>query len=366
MKKEMSRGKFLKHPLLFMVLCLAVISVLPGSVGGQDLNRKEGNFVIRDFRFQGGEVLPELRLHYVTLGTPKRDTPGHVTNAVLLLHGTNGSGKAILDNLGSQLFGSGQPLDSSKYYLIIPDALGCGGSSKPSDGLRAKFPHYGYNDMVDAQKLLVTEGLGVDHLRLIVGLSMGAMHTWLWGEKYPDMMDALMPLVSLPGPVSGHNLLWRRIITESIRHDPDYNGGDYVKQPSHWIFALPVQHIMTESRVRLYEAAPNRAKTIELFDKMVEDARRLDANDYLYGFEASWDYDPEPNLGKIKARLLSVNFADDMANVLELGSVERAVAKIPNARSVIVPASDKSHGHFGSRYPELWKQYLVDLLNSLP
>jgi homoserine O-acetyltransferase len=301
----------------------------------------------------------------VTLGTPKHNSAGRVTNAVLLLHGTNGSGKTILDNLSSQLFGSGQPLDSAKYYLIIPDALGCGGSSKPSDGLGGKFPRYGYNDMVEAQRLLVTEGLGIDHLRLIVGLSMGAMNAWIWGEKYPDMMDALMPLVSLPGPITGHNLLWRRMITESIRNDPDYNGGNYVNQPSHWRFTVAGQYMITESRARIYEAAPSRAETIALFDKIIDDAGRLDANDYLYGYEASWDYDPEPDLGKIKARLLAVNFADDMANALELESVERAVAKIPSARSVIVPASEKSHGHFGSRYPELWKHYLVELIESL-
>jgi len=353
-----------KRSLFFALMGLAAIGGFCSLANAQDVNRKEGNYVARNFHFQNGEVLPELRMHYVTLGTPQRNAAGNVTNAVLLLHGTNGSGKAIVDNLG-QLFGSEQPLDSAKYYLIIPDALGCGDSSKPSDGLRAKFPHFGYNDMVDAQKLLVTEGLGIDHLRLIVGLSMGAMHTWIWGEKYPEMMDALMPLVSLPGPISGTNFLWRHIITESIRNDPDYDGGNYVKQPSRWIYALPVQYIMTESRVRTYEIAPTREKSIELFDKIVNDARRLDANDYLYGFEASWDYDPEPNLGKIKARLLAVNFADDMANVLELGSVDRAIAKIPNARSVIVPASDKSHGHFGSRYPELWKAYLVELLQSL-
>lgn len=359
-------GSALRRSFLFALVGLCAIGALFGAGRAQDSTRKEGNFIARDFRFQNGETLPELRQHYVTLGTPQRNAAGHVTNAVLLLHGTNGSGKAILDNLSSQLFGSGQPLDSEKYFLIIPDAVGCGGSSKPSDGLRAKFPHYGYNDMVDAQKLLVTEGLGVDHLRLVLGLSMGAMHVWLWGERYPDMMDGLMPLVSLPGPVAGTNFLWRRIIVELIRHDPDYNGGNYDKQPSHWIYVLPVQHIMTESRVRTFEAAPTRAKSIELFDKIVEDARRLDANDYLYGFDASWDYDPAPNLDKIKARLLSVNFADDMANVLEMRSVERAVAKIPNARSAIVPASDKSHGHFGSRYPELWKSYLVELLNALP
>jgi homoserine O-acetyltransferase len=326
---------------------------------------KESNFIVRDFRFQNGETLSGLRIHYVTLGTPKRNSAGRVTNAVLLLHGTNGSGKTVIDCLGPQLFGRGQPLDSEKYYLIVPDGLGCGASSKPSDGLRAKFPRYGYNDMVEAQKLLV-EGLGIDHLLLIMGLSMGAMHAWIWGGRYPNMMDGLMPLVSMPAPITGHNLFYRRVITECIRHDPDYNGGNYIKQPSHWVYALPVQYIIVESRVRTHEAAPTREESIALFDKIVEDGRKLDANDFLYGFEASWDYDPRPNLDKIKARLLSINFADDMANTLELGLVEKAVARIPNARSVIVPASEKSHGHFGSRYPELWNQYLLELLNSLP
>lgn len=335
------------------------------TVHAPDAGRNEGTFIVRDFRFQTGETLPELRQHYVTLGTPKRDSTGRVTNAVLLLHGTKGSGKAILEGFSSQLFGCGQPLDCTKYYLIIPDAIGCGGSSKPSDGLRAKFPRYGYNDMVEAQKLLV-EGLGVDHLRLIVGLSMGGMQAWIWGGKYPEIVDALLPLVAMPVPITGHNLFYRRVITESIRNDPDYNGGDYVKQPSYWRFALPSQAILMESRVRTYELAPTRTKAIEQFDKIVEEVHSLDANDYLYIYEASWDYDPQPHLGKIKARVLAVNFADDLVNTLELGQMERAVAKIPNARSVIVPPSEKTHGHFSSRYPELWKHYIVELLESLP
>jgi homoserine O-acetyltransferase len=336
------------------------------AANAQDTGVRDGDFVIRDFRFQSGEALSELRIHYVTIGTASRASTGRVTNAVLLLHGTNGSGNIVLDRFGSTLFGRGQPLDSEKYYLIVPDAIGCGGSSKPSDGLRARFPRYGYNDMVEAQKLLLTEGLGIDHLRLVMGLSMGAMHAWIWGGKYPEMMDALMPLVALPKPIAGHNLLWRRAITEAIRNDPDYNGGDYVKQPTHWIFTLPVQYVMTGSRARIYEAAPSREKAIELFESILEDARRLDANDYRYGYEASWDYNPEPYLDRIKARLLAINFADDLANALELGAVEEAIAKIPNARSVVVPASDKSHGHFGSRYPDLWKHYLVEFLASLP
>ncbi len=328
-------------------------------------DRKEADFTTRNFKFQTGETLPELRQHYVTFGAPRRNSKGRVTNAVLLLHGTNGSGKTVIECLGPQLFGRGQPLDSTEYYLIIPDGIGCGGSSKPSDGLRAGFPRYGYNDMVEAQKLLI-EALGVDHLRLIVGLSMGAMHAWIWGGTYPDMMDGLLPLVAMPAPICGHNLFYRRVIAESIRHDPDYNGGNYARQPSHWLYALPTQSILMDSRVRTYEAAPTREQSIALYDKIVADGRNLDANDYLYGFEASWDYDPSPNLHRIKARLLTVNFADDMVNALELGIVERAVAKIPGARSVIVPASEKSHGHFSSRYPELWKQYLVELLASLP
>jgi homoserine O-acetyltransferase len=332
-----------------------------------DTCRSGSDFLVRDFRFQSGETLPELRTHYVTIGTPKHDSAGRVTNAVLLLHGTNGSGNIILEHFESTLFGRGQPLDSEKYYLIVPDAIGCGRSSKPSDGLRTRFPRYGYNDMVEAHKLLLTQHLGVDHLRLVLGLSMGAMHAWIWGGKYPDMMDGLMPLVALPKPIAGHNLLWRRAITEAIRNDPDYNDGDYIKPPSHWIYTLPVQYMMTESRVRLHEAAPSREKAIELFDKIVEEARRrLDANDYRYCYEASWDYDPEPCLDRIKARLFAVNFADDLANALELGSVEEAIAKIPHARSVIIPASDRSHGHFGSRYPELWRHHLVELLDSLP
>ena len=326
----------------------------------------EDDFVLRDFRFQSGETLPQLRIHYVTIGTPRRDPTGRVINAVLLLHGTNGNGGMIIDRLSDQLFGRGQPLDSEKYYLIVPDAIGCGRSSKPSDELRARFPQYGYNDMVEAQKLLVTEGLGVNHLRVVIGLSMGAMHVWLWGGKYPDMMDGLVPLVALPKPIAGHNLLWRRAITEAIRNDPDYNGGDYIKKPSHWIYAMPVQYLMTESRVRVHETAPNREKAVALFEKILDDARQLDANDYRYGYEASWDYDPEPLLDKIKARLMAINFADDLANALELEAVEEAVAKIPHARSVIIPASDNSHGHFGSRYPELWKHHLMEFLDSLP
>jgi homoserine O-acetyltransferase len=357
----------LRRWLLVVLLGVGAFGTPYGPVIAQDLTRKESDFIVRDFNFQSGEVLPELRLHYVTLGTPKRDAAGHVTNAVLLLHGTGGSGKAILNNYASQLFGEGQILDAGKYYLIVPDAIGHGASSKPSDGLRAKFPHYGYTDMVEGQHRLVTEGLGVDHLRLVLGGSMGGMHTWMWGGKYPDMMDALMPTACLPTQIAGHNFLFRNVITSAIRNDPEWNGGAYEKQPTHWVDALPLWNFMLNSRARLYAAAPNNAKSKELFDTIADNGRKnIDANDFLYALDSSFDYDPEPGLGKIKAHILTVNFADDLINAVETGVLERAVAKIPNARSVIMPANDHSYGHFNHVHPEIWKPHLVELLTSLP
>jgi homoserine O-acetyltransferase len=352
---------------LFMVLG-AEIGVLPGSVGAQDLNRKEGNVVVRDFRFQNGEVLPELRLNYVTLGTPRRDAAGHLTNAVLILHGTAASGAMFLGaDFVKQLFAEGQLLDAERYYLIIPDAIGHGGSTKPSNGLRARFPRYGYNDMVEAQHRLVTEGLGVDHLRLVLGTSMGGMHTWLWGEKYPDMMDALMPIASQPVQIAGRNFLWRRVIIEAIRNDPEWYGSNYEKQPSRWVSVLPLFTIMLGTPVRLQMAGPTRDKANELFDRSVDIGRKTrDANDFLYALESSWDYDPEPNLGIIKAKLLAVNFADDMINSVEVDVMGPAVAKIPNGRTITMPASNQSFGHLNQIHPEIWKHHLLELLKSLP
>ena len=372
-KKSMTRLSTLtvttiSRQVLLGLLYLSMIGILSGSVSAQDLNRKEGNFVVRDFRFQSGEVLPELRLHYVTLGTPRRDAAGHITNAVLILHGTGGSGADFLGtNFAGQLFAEGQPLDSGHYYLIIADSIGHGGSTKPSNGLRARFPRYGYNDMVEAQHRLVTEGLGVDHLRLVLGTSMGGMHTWLWGEKYPDMMAALMPIGSQPVQIAGRNFLWRRVIIEAIRNDPEWNGGNYEKQPSRWVSVLPLFVIMVTTPVQLQVAGPTRDKANELFDKIVDTGRKSrETNDFLYAVESSWDYDPEPNLGKIKAKLLAVNFADDMINPIEIDVMDRAVAKIPNGRTITMAASNQSFGHLNLFHPEIWKHHLVELLKSLP
>jgi homoserine O-acetyltransferase len=323
---------------------------------------QEGDFIIRNFQFQSGEVLPELRQHYLTLGEPRRNAQGQITNAVLLLHNTTGSGKGWLTaDLAGELFGEGQPLDASQHFLILPDAIGFGSSSKPSDGLRARFPHYRYQDMVVAQHRLLTEGLGVSHLKLILGLSMGGMLTWLWGATYPDFMDLLVPLASQPSAMSGRNWIQRRIQIESIRNDPDWNGGDYDKQP--WRYTLaPTGALFIQSVVRIQETAPTREAADALYRQMVERGRKGDANDRLYQLESSMDYDPAPNLSRLKAPVVAINFADDALNPPELGSAERIVNALPRGRFVLVPASETSRGHATALLASQWKSHLAEAL----
>jgi homoserine O-acetyltransferase len=355
--------------LSLAILCISVLS-MSGLLQAQAAppsypNQKEADFTIKNFKFQSGEVLPELKLHYTTVGTPHKNAQGEIDNAILLLHGTTGTGKNFLSpSLGGQLFGPGQPLDASKYYLIMPDGLGRGGSTKPSDGMHAKFPHYGYVDVVEGQYRLVTEGLGIKRLKLILGTSMGGMQSWIWGEKYPDAMDALMPIASQPIEVSGRNMLWRRLVIEAIRTDPDWNNGEYTKQPTHFEHFLPVFNFMTESPVRLQEQAPTRAKANELYDNYVTNFTKVDANDFLYWFESSFDYNPAPQLGQIKAKLLAVNFADDELNPPEIGVMEREVPKVKNGRFVLIPASDKTRGHQTLTQAVVWKQYVGEVLGA--
>jgi homoserine O-acetyltransferase len=320
------------------------------------------DFIIRDFAFQSGEQLPELRQHYMTLGEPRRGPDGAIDNAVLLLHNTTGSSKGWLSaDLAGELFGPGQPLDASKYFLIMPDAIGFGGSSKPSDGLRARFPHYRYQDMVVAQHRLLTEGLGVSHLRLVLGLSMGGMLTWLWGETYPGFMDLLVPLASQPAAMSGRNWIQRRMQIESIRNDPDWNNGDYSEQP--WRYTLtPFGALLTQSVVRLQETAPTREAADALYRQMVERARKGDANDRLYQLESSMDYDPAPNLSRITAPVVAINFADDELNPPELGTAAQAISGLPNGRLVLLPASEASRGHYTALQALRWKSHLVDAM----
>ncbi len=320
-----------------------------------------------EFHFSTGDTLQNVKFHYLTLGTPKRDANGAVTNAVLLLHGTtNVAEEFLLPSLAGELFHPGQPLDVSKYYVIIPDGLGRGGSSKPSDGLKGKFPHYGYADLVEGQYRLVTEGLGVTHLKLVLGVSMGGMNTWQWLERHPDMMDGGMPIACLPMQISGRNILIRRTVTESIRHDPDWHDGNYTTQPSHFVYTLPIFTAMTQGLETLQHNAPTFKDGVGYYEKLVAAAKKnVDANDYLYGMEASVDYDPEPGLPSIKAKVLAVNFTDDALNPVELGVFEKLVAKVPHAQAVMLPVSAESNGHFSLLKASLWKGELAKLLASL-
>ena len=324
----------------------------------------EGDYTIRDFKFASGETLPELRLHYRTLGKPERDAQGKTTNAVLITHGTTGSGaQFIRPEFAGELFGKDQPLDATKFYIVLPDGIGHGKSSKPSDGMHAEFPRYGYLNMVEAQYRLLTDGLGVNHARLVMGTSMGGMHTWLWGELHPDFMDTLMPLASLPMQISGRNRAWRRVIIDAIRNDADWHDGDYTAQPPSLRTAAEMLWFMSSNPVLRQKEAPTLSGTDEALNKFVDDYMKTgDANDVLYAVEASRDYDPGPNLEKIRAPLLAINSADDLINPPELGILEREIKRVPKGRAVIIPLSDKTRGHGSHTVAELWKNELARLL----
>jgi homoserine O-acetyltransferase/O-succinyltransferase len=326
----------------------------------------EGDFVIRDFHFASGESLPQLRIHYRTFGRPRTDARGVVRNAVLIMHGTGGSGASLVrDEFAGELFGSGQPLDAARYFIVLPDGIGHGKSSKPSDGLHAHFPHYAYNDMVQAQYLLLTDGLKVNHARLVMGTSMGGMQTWMWGEQHPQFMDALMPLASVPTQISGRNRVWRKTIIDAITHDPDWNGGEYQTEPPSLRTALAMIWLVGSNPVLRYQEAPTLAKADEVIDAAVaRGVKSEDANDLLYALAASRDYDPELGLAKIEAPLLAVNSADDLVNPPELGILEREIKRVPQGRAIVIPFSERTHGHGSHTYALLWKQYLEELLKS--
>ena len=324
----------------------------------------EGAWVARDFTFKSGEKLPELRLHYITLGAPARDAAGHVRNAVLVLHGTGGSGRAFLNpQFGGELFGPGQPLDATRYFIILPDAIGHGQSSKPSDGLHMKFPHYDYDDMVRADYLLIHDGLKVDHLRLAMGTSMGGMHTWVWGETYPDFMDALMPLASAPVAIAGRNRMFRAMIIQAIRDDPDWKNGEYAKPPLNGLIAAQYAlWMMTSSPLQLHQANPTREQADAAVEALRQRAARADANDVLYAFESSTDYNPAPRLETIQAPLFAINSADDEVNPPELGILEREIQRVPHGSYILIPTSGETRGHGTHSRAVVWKNYLLELL----
>jgi len=324
----------------------------------------QGDVVLHDFKFASGEAMAELKLHYRTLGTPRRDPSGVVRNAVLILHGTGGSGAGFLaESFAGALFKPGQLLDANRYFIILPDGIGHGQSSKPSDGLHARFPHYGYRDMVTAQYRLLTEGLGVNHLRLVMGTSMGGMQTWLWGETYPDFMDALMPLASLPVQIAGRNRMMRRMVIDSIKQDPEWNQGEYKSPPRGLAAAIYTLLFMTSSPLQWQKQAPTREAADRMFDEMVKrQLARTDANDMLYAFDASRDYDPAPKLESITAPLVAINSADDQVNPPELGILDREIKRVKRGRYILIPISEQTRGHGTHSLPEIWKQHLAQLL----
>ena len=324
----------------------------------------EADYTIRDFKFSSGETLPELRIHYRTIGKVEKDGQGKTRNAVLIMHGTTGSGaQFVRPEFAGELFGPGQPLDARKFFIVLPDGIGHGKSSKPSDGMHAKFPRYGYVDMVEAQFRLLTHGLGVNHARLVMGTSMGGMQSWLWGEVHPDFMDALMPLASLPTQISGRNRAWRRMVIDAIRNDPEWKGGDYSAQPQSLRTAAEMLWLMSSNPILRQKEAPDLKKTDEVVDKFVADHLKTDdANDVLYALDASRDYDPGPGLEKIRAPLLAINFADDLINPPELGILEREIKRVAKGRAVVIPLSDKTRGHGSHTVAALWKNELERLL----
>src|SRR5215831_10237879 len=291
----------------------------------------EGDYVIKNFSFNSGETLPELRIHYRTFGAPTKDASGVVTNAVLIMHGTGGTGGQFTGcGFAGELFNPGQPLDAATHFIVLPDDIGHGKSSKPSNGLRATFPHYGYLDMIRAEHDLLTGGLGVNHLRLVMGTSMGGMHTWLWGEEYPDFMDALMPLASVPGQISGRNRVWRRVVIDAIRNDPAWQNGNYTTQPPSARTAAEMLWLVSSNPVIRSRNAPTLAQADKEIDAYADNwVKNNDANDQLYALEASLDYDPGPNLEKIQAPLVAVNSADDLVNPPEIGVLEKEITRVP-------------------------------------
>jgi homoserine O-acetyltransferase/O-succinyltransferase len=358
--------RFTRLALLASVIASVLIAAR-ASAQDRDATGAPGDFVMRDFHFADGSVLPELRLHYVTLGAPRRDASGIVRNAVLILHGTTGNGEGFLRRqFAGELFGPGELLDTATHYIILPDGIGTGKSTKPSDGLHARFPHYGYRDMVVAQHRLVADGLHVNHLLLVMGTSMGAMQTWMWGEAYPEFMDGLVPLASVPTQIAGRNRMMRTMMIDDIRNDPAWKNGDYVTQPPGLTAAVQLLFMMTSSPLQLQKQAPERDSADAYIHQYLERTVAIeDANDYLYQFAASSDYNPAPDLERIVAPVLAINSADDQVNPPELGLMDKLITRVKHGRYVLIPISDKTRGHGTHSLPAVWKGYLSEFLSQI-
>src|SRR5580765_7061955 len=354
--------------LLPAVVALIALAAVPPAVAADFPSPVEGDFVVRNFRFGTGETLPSLNLHYRTIGTPRRDASGIVRNAVLIVHGTGGTGAAFLSQtFGGELFGAGQVLDATRYFIILPDGVGHGKSSKPSDGLHARFPKYTYDDMVRAQHAMLVDGLRVDHLRLVLGTSMGAMQCWVWGEMYPGFVDGLVPLASAPTQIAGRNRVMRKMIMDSITQDPDWKNGDYTQQPHQGLVgAVNLLMMMTSSPLQWHKADVTRDAADKWYEDQIKSrVASTDANDMLYQYNASRDYDPSPNLDKITAPVLAINSADDVVNPPELGLMEALMPKVKHGRYILIPTSDRTRGHGTHSLPSIWGPHLAEFLKKL-
>ena len=325
---------------------------------------EQGDYVAHDFHFGSGESLAEMKLHYRTLGAPHRDAQGHVDNAVLILHGTGGTGAQFLaPYFAGVLFGPGQLLDATKYYIVLPDDIGHGGSSKPSDGMHAHFPKYDYDDMVAAEHLLLTEGLHVDHLRLTMGTSMGCMHSWVWGETYPEFSDALMPLACLPVQIAGRNRMMRKMAMDGITDDPAWKGGDYTTQPPGLRTALEMLLIMGSSPLQMQEHEPTRDEADAYLEKFLDSHfKTTDANDFLYAFNSSRNYDPSAKLETIKVPVMAINSADDIINPPELNIMPGMIKRVSRGKYVLLPITEQTRGHGTHTMAAIWQEYLAELL----
>jgi homoserine O-acetyltransferase len=350
------------------ILILLIAVSLPSVAFAQAVPAAvERDFIVRNFTFASGESLPEVKLHYRTVGEPRKDADGVVRNGVLIMHGTGGTGRAFLGaGFGGRLFGKGQPYDASRYFIIMPDAVGHGGSSKPSDGLRMKFPRYGYTDMVRLQHRLVTEGLGLTHLHVVTGTSMGAMHTWMWGYLYPDFMDALVPLASNPVEIAGRNRVWRKLLVDAIVSDPTWKNGDYTEPPRGLASAIGFLLMATSVPLQWQKQFPT-AKEADawLAEQIASRTKATDANDMIYYFRASEDYDPAPHLAKIIAPLLAINSADDFVNPPEPPMMQASIGRVKNGRFVLLPITDQTRGHGTHSIPAIWGDQLSAFLKTL-
>jgi homoserine O-acetyltransferase len=346
---------------------VALTLLIAAPLYAQTFAVSEHDFLVRDFRFQNGSTLPEVRIRYRTIGTPRKDGQGHISNAVLVLHGSSGDASQVLaPSFTGPLLSAGQPLDAATHYLIFPDNLGNGGSTKPSDGLRARFPKYGYKDMVALQHRLVTQHLGIARLKVIIGISMGGMQAWMWGVMYPDAVQALIPIAAMPTAIQGRNLLWRTILTQAIRNDPAWNDGNYTSPPSGFLSIMPMFDMLVQSPVRLGESLLTRERAKAYLDDVIAETREEDdANNILYRFESSFDFAVEPDLERLTAPVLTILFADDELNPPELGTMERVMKRVKNGRMVLVPAGPETEGHRTQVKAAVWRDHVRAFLSAL-